>query len=107
MPAPRTLASVWAARAAAFASQALHRGGGTAISGLVGLGVQPALIGELACQLGHGNVLVTGTNGKTTTARLIAETARDAGLLPLANASGSNLMRGIASTLAQAARANG
>jgi UDP-N-acetylmuramyl tripeptide synthase len=106
MPGPRTLASVWAAKSAALASHALGRGG-TAVSGLVGLRVQPALIEDLAGQLGHGCVIVTGTNGKTTTSRLISEIARNAGLLPLANSSGSNLMRGIASTLAQAADAQG
>ncbi|MPZ48230.1 MAG: DUF1727 domain-containing protein [Dehalococcoidia bacterium] len=102
MPGPRTLASVWAAKSATLASRRLRRGGGTAVSGLVGLKLQSSLIHDLASQLGHGCVLVTGTNGKTTTSRLISETARAAGLQPLANASGSNLMRGLASTLAAA-----
>ena len=107
MVAGRTLASVWAAKAAAAASRALGRGGGTAIGGLVGLQLQPGLVRELARGIGQGCVLVTGTNGKTTTARLISETARAAGLQPLANASGSNLMRGIASSLALAAGPDG
>jgi UDP-N-acetylmuramyl tripeptide synthase len=107
MAAARTIASVWAAKTAAFASRRLGRGGGTAISGLVGLQLQPGLIAELAAQLGHGCITITGTNGKTTTSRLIAEAARRAGLRPLANASGSNLVRGIAATLAGGAGPDG
>ncbi len=107
MPAARTLASVWAAKAAAKASQTLRRGGGTAASGLVGLWLNPRLIRDLAAQIGAGRVVITGTNGKTTTALLIGEAARAAGLAPLANSSGSNLTRGIASALALAAGADG
>jgi UDP-N-acetylmuramyl tripeptide synthase len=50
-----------------------------------------------------GSVLVTGTNGKTTTARMLTRIAREGGLLPLPNRSGSNLMRGIVTTLIQEA----
>ncbi|HLF77361.1 MAG TPA: MurT ligase domain-containing protein [Dehalococcoidia bacterium] len=107
MAAPLTLASVWAAKAAASASRRLGRGGGTAVAGLVGLQLQPNLIAQLAPQLGRGCVIVTGTNGKTTTSRLLTEIARGSGLVPLANASGSNLLRGIAATLAQAVDATG
>jgi UDP-N-acetylmuramyl tripeptide synthase len=107
MSAARTLASVWAAKTTALASRRLGRGGGTAAGGLVGLWLNPGLIGDLAAQLGRGSVVITGTNGKTTTALLLSETARAAGLLPLANASGSNLTRGIASALALAVDADG
>jgi UDP-N-acetylmuramyl tripeptide synthase len=107
MAAPRTIASVWAAKTAAFASRRLGRGGGTAISGLVGLRLQPDLIADLAPQLDLGCVALTGTNGKTTTSRLVSEAARISGLQPLANASGSNLVRGLAATLAGAAGPDG
>ena len=107
MPARRTIAGVWAAKAAAAASRTLRRGGGTAIGGLVGLRVQPGMVRDLAAGLGRGSVLITGTNGKTTTSHLIADIASTAGILPLANASGSNLMRGIAGALAMAAGAGG
>ncbi|HWO72894.1 MAG TPA: Mur ligase family protein, partial [Dehalococcoidia bacterium] len=107
MHRPRTLASVWAAKAASLASRTLRRGGGTAAGGLLGLWLQPSLVADLAAELGHGCVIVTGTNGKTTTARLIAAAATSAGMDPLANASGSNLMRGIASSLASATDPDG
>jgi lipid II isoglutaminyl synthase (glutamine-hydrolysing) len=107
VPGPRSLASIWAAKGTAFASRALRRGGGTAASGLVGAWLQPNLIDELASQLGHGCVIVTGTNGKTTTSLLLSGAARASGLQPLANGSGSNLVRGLASTLALAAGVDG
>jgi UDP-N-acetylmuramyl tripeptide synthase len=50
---------------------------------------------------------VTGTNGKTTTSHLIGEIARASGLQPLANTSGSNLMRGIAGALTSVAGIDG
>ncbi len=107
MPNARTLASIWAAKAAAKSSRTLRRGGGTAASGLVGLWLNPGLIREISQQIGAGCVVITGTNGKTTTSLLIRETARTAGLLPLANSSGSNLARGLASALTMAVDRNG
>ncbi|MCH8025432.1 MAG: DUF1727 domain-containing protein [Chloroflexi bacterium] len=96
---PRGWAAIVAGRLAGASSRALRRGGGTAIAGAVAQGIDPALAGTLTRQLGHGCALVTGTNGKTTTARMLAQIAREAGLEPLANPSGSNLMRGVAAAL--------
>ena len=107
MLSPRTLAALWAAKTAGLASRHLGRGGGTALAGLVGLQLQPAMIRELAQNIGSGSVFVTGTNGKTTTARLVSEAVRQAGFIPIANASGSNLLRGIASTLSKEATVSG
>ncbi len=77
----------------------LRRGGGTAIAGLVAQQIDPRMAARLAEALGGGCALVTGTNGKTTTSRMLAAIAREAGLRPLANPSGSNLMRGVATAL--------
>jgi UDP-N-acetylmuramyl tripeptide synthase len=96
---PRALAAIGAGRLAGAASRALRRGGGTAVGGLVAQSIDPRLIERLAAQLGRGSAVVTGTNGKTTTARMLASAAREAGLRPLANPSGSNLMRGVATAL--------
>ncbi len=99
----RTALAVVAGKAAGAASRRLRRGGGTAIAGLVAQRLDPALVAHLAAQLGHGSVLITGTNGKTTTARMVSAIAREAGLRPLPNPSGSNLMRGVATALVEAA----
>lgn len=95
----RTAAAVMAGRAAAVVSKGLGRGGGTALPGLVAERLQPALVADLARQLRRGAVLITGTNGKTTTARMLASILAEAGIPSLHNREGSNLMRGLASTL--------
>ncbi len=79
--------------------QVLGRGG-TALPGLVTLAIDPDAIGHLAGALAHGSVCVSGTNGKTTTTRMISDIVRAAGWQPVHNRSGSNLERGIAAALA-------
>src|SRR5438876_7243618 len=86
-------------RAAGALSRRLHVGGGTSIVGLVAQRVYPDIVGHLATQLEHGSVIVTGTNGKTTTSGFIAGVLSDAGLRVWRNREGSNLMRGIAGAL--------
>ena len=73
--------------------------GATALPGLVALTVDPNFIGALAAELEYGVACVSGTNGKTTTARMLADISRTAGWNPIHNRSGSNLDRGVAATL--------
>lgn len=104
MPArPRLLLALWTARAAALLSSGLGRGGATALPGLLAERVDPAFVSTLGRSLEGGAVLVTGTNGKTTTARLLAGMLAAAGRATVHNREGSNLTRGIASALAAAA----
>ncbi len=88
-------------------SRRLHLGGGTSVVGLVAQRVYPNIVGHLATQLEHGSVVVTGTNGKTTTSGFIAAILSDAGLRVWRNREGSNLMGGIASSLVIRALPNG
>lgn len=94
-------------RTAGALSRRLHLGGGTSIVGLVAQRVYPDIVGHLATQLEHGSVIVTGTNGKTTTSGFIAAVLSDAGLRVWRNREGSNLMGGIASSLVIRALPNG
>ncbi len=103
----RTTAAIAAGKLAGAASRALGRGGGTALPGVVAERVEPRLVERLAAQLGHGSIIVTGTNGKTTTAHMLSSIAARAGYLPLHNRSGSNLMRGVATALLENARLSG
>ena len=96
-------AAVVAAKATAAFSRRFRLGGGTALPGLVAERINPSLIRELSAQLSEGSVIVTGTNGKTTTARLLRSIAKKAGLKPVANRAGSNMMRGIAAALVDGA----
>jgi UDP-N-acetylmuramyl tripeptide synthase len=73
--------------------------GGTALPGLVALTIDPDFIAALASDLAHGVVLVSGTNGKTTTTRMLSDIVRSTGWAPTHNRSGSNLERGIAGAL--------
>lgn len=75
-----------------FASRVLHRGG-TAMPGRIALMLCPDLLDILACQV--KSVAITGTNGKTTSARMIEEAFSEQGLSYLTNRSGANLIDGI------------
>lgn len=103
----RRTAAIVAAKTAATLSRALRRGGGTALPGLIAERVDPGLVTALAKRLGRGSVIVTGTNGKTTTSRLVRNVVEAAGLRSVANREGSNMMRGVAAALAEAATWDG
>jgi len=89
------------AKQAAFWSRIFGRGGGGALPGLLALKINPDIVTELSENLEKGVILVTGTNGKTTTSKMIVEILKTSGLKVLSNSGGSNLARGIASELAR------
>lgn len=95
-----------AARCAARASLLAGRGG-TSLPGLAGLYVDPDLVRKLGAQLGHGSLVIAGTNGKTTTSTLLAAALRAGGHRVAHNRAGSNLLRGVATTLARRATLRG
>ena len=95
----RIIAAIAAGKLAGAASRAFRRGGGTALPGVLAERVEPRRVERLAAQLGRGSIVVTGTNGKTTTAHMLSSIAAKAGCRPLHNRSGSNLMRGVATAL--------
>lgn len=84
-----------------------RRGGGQALPGLVIARLFPAYVPSMLAKLPGGVVIITGTNGKTTTTKLTTEILKASGLKVLTNPTGSNLVRGIASSLAQHARWSG
>ena len=71
--------------------------GGTALPGSLALKLCPDIVARLSRPL--KTIMVTGTNGKTTTCRMIERMLGDAGFDCMANRSGSNLERGIAADL--------
>ncbi len=89
--------------AAGTMSRLAGRGDGSVIGGVVGLRVEPDLLRLLAA--GRRIVLVTGTNGKTTTTRLIAAALGALGQEVASNAFGANMEAGLASALGRAPNA--
>jgi UDP-N-acetylmuramate-alanine ligase len=75
-----------------FVSRVLHRGG-TAMPGRFALKVCPNLLSILSRDV--KTVAITGTNGKTTSSRMVEQAFADAGLSYFANRSGANLISGI------------
>lgn len=104
---PRLSAAIAAGKLTHGILRRLSLGGGTAAPGLAATIIEPNLIGRLAGSLAHGSIVVTGTNGKTTTSRLISDMLAQAGQRPIHNRSGSNMMRGLASTVVAAADLRG
>ena len=78
------------------------RGGGSALPGLVIERIDPGFLARVLERLPHGVVAVSGTNGKTTTTKMIVELLEAQGLTVFTNRTGSNFSRGvIAAALAQ------
>src|SRR5271167_557879 len=83
------------------------RGGGTSVPGKVLMRLAPEAIGELGARLPQGSVLISATNGKTTTAAMAASILEQAGVRLVHNRAGANMAGGIATTLLSAARPHG
>ena len=91
----RDMIAIWLGRAAGLLSLWLGRGGGTTLPGVVARRVAPHVLAHLTQRLPQGVVLVAGTNGKTTTTRMIAALLEAAGVRLVHNRSGANLVTGI------------
>src|SRR5205814_3627560 len=87
------------ARAAGALSRVSGRGGGTTLPGRLLLEMAPDAIGRLGSRLHDGSTIVSATNGKTTTAGMIAAALRAAGRDPVHNRAGSNMTWGVATAL--------
>jgi lipid II isoglutaminyl synthase (glutamine-hydrolysing) len=87
------------ARATGALSRRSGRGGGTTLPGRVLLRLAPDAISRLGAQLQGGSVIVSATNGKTTTAGMLAAALQAAGRVPVHNRAGSNMTWGVATAL--------
>ena len=86
-----------AGKSAAIATRLVGRGGGTAITGMVARRVDPDILDELVRRPGVPVVAITGSNGKTTTARFTAALLRGEGIHVCHNSAGANLIQGVTS----------
>ena len=92
-------AKVGLARATGALSRRSGRGGGTTLPGRLLLRMAPDAISRLGGGLEGGSTIVSATNGKTTTAGMLAAALRAAGRDPVHNRAGSNMSWGVATAL--------
>ncbi len=75
------------------------RGGGSALPGLFVETISPDFVKKTLAQLPQGVVIISGTNGKTTTTKMVVELLEAHGLRVFTNRTGSNFSRGVAAAL--------
>ncbi|HRW17384.1 MAG TPA: MurT ligase domain-containing protein [Dermatophilaceae bacterium] len=93
----RTTAAILAGKATRYAARL--RGGGSAAPGLVAERIDPRLLAHTLSSLPLGVVVVSGTNGKTTTTKMLAAIVRAHGIRVFTNPTGSNFTRGVISAM--------
>ena len=96
----RLAAGLAAARAVGGLARATRRGGGTSLPGKVLTRVEPHAIERLAGRLARGSVVISATNGKTTTAAMVAAILGRTGTRLVHNRAGANMAGGVAAALA-------
>ena len=85
----------------------LLRHGGSAFPGKIVEQIDPGFLARTLADLPYGVVLVSGTNGKTTTTRMVASMLETLGLKVFTNPTGSNFTRGVVSALLTEVPLNG
>ena len=100
----RYLLALWICKITTWVLRTLHRGG-TALPGKLALKVCPDILTSLAKEFSV--YVVSGTNGKTTTALLMSSVLDGQGIPYISNRSGSNLERGIVACFAEGVTAMG
>jgi len=103
----RKTAAVLAGKATGALSRVTRRGGGTTLPGDVARAIDPNVLTKLAADLTKGSVVITGTNGKTTTARLISHLLEGAGNKVVSNRAGANLIFGATAAALKSAASTG
>lgn len=75
------------------------RGGGSALPGLIVERIDPHFMRRTLEQLPRGVIVISGTNGKTTTTKMVVALLRSQGLKVMTNPTGSNFTRGVTAAL--------
>jgi UDP-N-acetylmuramyl tripeptide synthase len=104
---PSTLGPKLALARAVGALSRLRGGGGTSAPGKLLIRLDPRAIATLGARLRSGSVLISATNGKTTTAAMAAAILEREGVPLVHNQAGANMAGGIATTLLGAAHGGG
>jgi len=96
-----------AAKGAGAAGRLLNIGGGTSFPGTVARRIDPLVLRKVVAASTVGKAAITGSNGKTTTCRMLAALAQAAGVSVAQNRSGSNLLQGVTSVAVREADLRG
>lgn len=91
--------SLGLAKTITFISRTFNLGAGSTWPGHLLLKLNPNSPKRLSQKLPLGTILITGTNGKTTTTRILRHLLASHGFVSITNASGANLLNGITSAL--------
>ena len=103
----RLMLAILVARLAMFLSRITGRGRGSTLPGKLALRICPGLLSRFRGQARKGVVMVTGTNGKTTTNNMLAGILEQAGFRVVVNREGANLMTGVATAFIRAGNFTG
>jgi UDP-N-acetylmuramyl tripeptide synthase len=83
------------------------RGGGSALPGLIVEKLDKRFLHNTLSHLPYGVVIISGTNGKTTTTKMVVELLSSQGMRVFTNATGSNFKRGVISSVIEKASLSG
>ncbi len=93
----RLALAISAGKLAGASGRILGIGGGTSLPGMVARRIDPTILQSVMNNSRAKKIVITGSNGKTTTSRMIAEIAKESGKRISHNRSGSNLLQGVTS----------
>jgi UDP-N-acetylmuramyl tripeptide synthase len=93
----RLAVAISAGKLAGASGRLLHIGGGTSLPGIIARRIDPAVLTSVVGASKAKKIVITGSNGKTTTARMTAAIAAASGQRVSQNRTGSNLLQGVTS----------
>lgn len=93
------LFALWVAKILGKISRRLNLGAGETWPGHLALKIDPEFLSHLESRLKGGSILISGTNGKTTTAHILSNLLEQQGYYVVHNISGANLVNGLTSAL--------
>ncbi len=98
----RKLLAIWAVKILSIVGKLIGRKSSNA-PGVVALKICPDIIRKCSKDIKKGTIVVSGTNGKTTTNNMIYAELKSLGFQVICNKLGANMIGGIATTLCQEA----
>lgn len=95
----RLSVGVSAANTITYIIRSLRLGAASVLPGEIASRVQPQILSLLSRQVKYGVIMIAGTNGKTTTSRLLRKMLENQGWRVVHNEAGANLENGLATAL--------